>query len=502
MNFHLSVAAAKAALKTKATTPLVSPSLSASSTDAGGAPSTFECVHNNKRKVAKIEADATIFKIPQFSINSMKWDDTAYEDFPVDSETAAVRSQVLDTVNSCLAKQNAPSTIITYEALLKKEVGEAEAQLDAKFLPLNSQEKFVSLFGFLKLRNPDIKWSRVQALKSAIKKWHSRHHEACIFDEWTPVMQALWTGLSRSAIHASSGKEPIDFPQVMAFLKESSVDPSPALIRLRAMVAVGFFGVRRCAEILKFTIDDVKFQANHDFHLMVKCQKNDQEGIGMHCVIPAVESLCINSPSKLLEKWIECRSNFTKSTSKEEPLFCTVTGTPKNIGNELSPDSFRKALSAIFAGNTSTHSLRKGGARFYAAADTPEQATQVQGGWRMTEAKRTIYTSLTPEEVKTAIHRAANSAGDVYALQMLSKALIDTGDACERAAEDVALQFMRAIVKATSKIPFQLEKFVELKAGVILKKLTRHHKDHVRNEAIPAYTALRTAYANSKARNI
>ena len=53
------------------------------------------------------------------------------------------------------------------------------------------------------------------------------------------------------------------------------------------------------------TIDDVKFQASHDFHLMVQCQKNDQEGIGMHCVIPAVESFCINSPSKLLEKWIE-----------------------------------------------------------------------------------------------------------------------------------------------------------------------------------------------------
>ena len=333
-------------------------------------------------------------------------------------------------------------------------------------------------------------------MKSAIKKWHSRYHEACIFDEWTPVMQALWTGLSRSAIHSSQGKDPIDLPEVMSFLTDSALDTSLATIRLRAMVAVGFFGVRRCAEILKFTIDDVKYQANNDFHLLVKCQKNDQEGIGMHCVIPAVESLCINSPSRLLAKWIECRNNFTKSMSNEEPLFCTVAGTPNKIGNALSPDSFRKALSTIFSGSTSTHSLRKGGARFYAAAETPEQATKVQGGWRTAEIMKAIYTPLTPSEVKTAIHKAANPAGDLFTLQVLSKALIDTGDACEGAAVDLALQFVRVIAKATGKVPF--EKFVEFKVGIMLKRLSRHHKDRVRNEAIPAYTALHAAFSTER----
>ena len=85
-----------------------------------------------------------------------------------------------------------------------------------------------------------VKWTRIQALKSAIKKWHSRYHEACIFDEWTPVMQALWTGLSRSAIHSSQGTDPIDFPEVMSFVTDTGLDPNPASIRLRAMVAVGF----------------------------------------------------------------------------------------------------------------------------------------------------------------------------------------------------------------------------------------------------------------------
>ena len=85
-------------------------------------------------------------------------------------------------------------------------------------------------------------------------------------------------------------------------------------------------------------------------------------------------------------------------------------------------------------------------------------------------------------------------------LQVLSKALIDTGDACERAAVDLALQFLRVIAKATGKVP--LEKFVEFKAGIILKRLSRHHKDRVRNEAIPAYTALHAAFFNRKARSI
>ena len=210
------------------------------------------------------------------------------------------------------------------------------------------------MFGFLKNNSPELKWSRVKALKSALTKWHARNGEFCIFESWTAVMRALWTGISRSAFHSSQGKGPIAFDTVMHFLSNSSNDPNPAIILLRAMVVVGFFGVRRCAEILKFFKSDVAISDLGDFHLKARCQKNDQEGIGMQCVIPSVTSLGDNSPATVLHKWIRCRSYFIKNVNTEEPLFCTVAGTSGRIGNAVSADSFRKAFGAIFSGNTST----------------------------------------------------------------------------------------------------------------------------------------------------
>ena len=108
----------------------------------------------------------------------------------------------------------------------------------------------------------------------------------------------------------------------------------------------------------------------------------------MHCVIPAVDSLGPNSPVRVLDNWLAVRPEFAKTEGPDEPLFCTVAGATKNIGNRVSSDSFRKAVYAAFPGNTATHSLRKGGARFYAAVEAPEQATRDQGGWRATDTMR------------------------------------------------------------------------------------------------------------------
>ena len=148
------------------------------------------------------------------------------------------------------------------------------------------------------------------------------------FDAWTPVTQAMWTGLSRSSFHSAQGKDPVDFLEVRKLSMSSAYDTNPATIRLRAMVAVGFFGVRRCAESLKFSIDDVESQDKLDFHLLVKCQKNDQEGIGMRWVIAAVYSLGLTSPAVLLSKWIDCRDKLKKSYLKDEALFRIVAGSP------------------------------------------------------------------------------------------------------------------------------------------------------------------------------
>jgi hypothetical protein len=500
LNFHLEVAAAKAAVSRKPVPATGSVGKHVPSKPSSSRSFTSAFPHDDDEGKTKSVGGAPLIakaiKIPQFTLGTIQWDTKEKEDSLVDEQTTNIRNQVLNTVNSCLARQNAPSTISSYEAILNKEVGYAQDKMNTILLPLVTEEKFLALFGFLKLNNPDLKWSRVQALKSALKKWHSRNALECVFDKWTPIMQALWTGLSRSAKHSVRGKDPIEFKLVMNYFSITSDDVNPATIRLRAMVSVGFFGVRRCAEILNFTMADVKLGENSDYHLLVRCQKNDQEGIGMHCVIPSVESLGSKSPSAVLAKWISCRGNFAKSIEHSEPLFCTVAGTTTKIGSLVSADSFRKALCSNFPGNTATHSLRKGGARFYAASQAPEQATRDQGGWRTTETMREIYTALTPSEVKAALHRAANAAGDCFALHELSELLQPLALTGESADIKTAKRFVQLVDEVIGKV--SMKNLVECKAGIHLKRLLSHPNEEVRSAAISAYGHLRSAWASYK----
>ena len=195
------------------------------------------------------------------------------------------------------------------------------------------------------------------------------------------------------------------FPTMMSVLEKLSQTNTRSSTRMSAMMVVGFFGVRRCAEILAFVIGDVSGAETTGFSLTVKCQKNDQEGIGMTCVIPDIPALEGLSPARLFQKWLLTRGRFSRSPNAGEHLFCNVTGAAKSVGNKVSAESFRKALSSLFQGNTSTHSLRKGGAKFYANADSPEQATMSQGGWRTSDTMRTIYTSPTKAEVRSSSFR-------------------------------------------------------------------------------------------------
>ena len=111
--------------------------------------------------------------IPQLHIDNLQWIEDDDESPPLPA-VSATRKLVLATANECLAKQNAASTIATYESLLNSLVGDAQRQLQTTLLPLDTNEKFLSLFSFLKAKDPDLKWSRVQSLKSALVKYHAR----------------------------------------------------------------------------------------------------------------------------------------------------------------------------------------------------------------------------------------------------------------------------------------------------------------------------------------
>ena len=217
----------------------------------------------------------------------------------------------------------------------------------------------------------------------------------------------------------------------------------------------------------------------------------------MNCLIPSIPSLGDNSPAQILLRWIEARTSFQKSASITQPLFCTVSGNPRTIGNKVSADSFRKLLTSHFAGNTSTHSLRKGGARFFAKAEAPEQATMFQGGWRTTESMRSIYTTLSKAETRVELHKAANSAGCTFILKSLAKELLSLSSQSTFPEVRVANKFLNLVLPAIGKVDWKI--FVEFKVGVILKRLVQHPDENIRSLSVTTLGRLRGAWAAHKA---
>ena len=217
----------------------------------------------------------------------------------------------------------------------------------------------------------------------------------------------------------------------------------------------------------------------------------------MHCVIPAIWALGDNSPASLLSSWLECRAAFKRSDSGEEPLFCTVAGAANRIGNPVSPDSFRKTLGTFFTGNTSTHSLRKGGARFYAAVETPEQATRDQGGWRTTEVMKEIYTSLTPSEVKGALRTAANEAGFEYALKRCATHIASANKDNLPTEAATAKHYLKMVDNMIDTVPWKV--LTRNNTGVYTKALVSHPDEYIRLTATSVLGKLRSSWARFKA---
>ena len=432
------------------------------------------------------------YTIPNFHIQGLDFDGPGGA-FPESANVLQERSDAIEAINTCLSSQNAPSTIKTYESLVNQEVGPAQLALDTVLLPLNSEDRFLALFGWIYKNNQEIKWSRVRALKAALTKYHTQHAFTTILSAWTPKMAAMWKGLSRLTSHEVNGKEPIDFPEVIYFLRGSSNNASITMLRNRAIVVVCFFGVRRSAEVRSFTMSDVDSQDPRGIRLKVRCQKNDQEGLGMICIIPDIQVLGINSPKRILLAWIEARGSVAKAPDTSQLLFITTTGNRKTLGNPVSPDSLRKFVTSTFQGNTATHSLRKGGARFYSHAEAPEKATMSQGGWRTTETMRMVYTTLTDQEVQAAIFKAANDGGTEMVLQLMADKFNLAPDQQDAVLAPAAVDYMATVSSAVGNIPWSAIR--KHKVGIICKYWTRSDNGVIKSKAISTLTNLRSKFA-------
>ena len=66
-------------------------------------------------------------------------------------------------------------------------------------------------------------------------------------------------------------------------------------------------------------------------------------------------------------------------------------------------------MQEAFGASLATHSLRKGGAVYYARAGVVEDATRQQGGWRTTTVMKEIYTTFNRKEVQRELMRVVKT---------------------------------------------------------------------------------------------
>jgi len=328
---------------------------------------------------------------------------------PSSAGEAAARAATTETVTACLDQSLEPTTKKTYNSALAVNVGGAEVELGAELLPMDSDSKLMAAFA----RMDGKPWGSTRVLKAAVRAWHeTREAQDVLAASWTPRALRFWRGLKKRADHTKShAKKPVSLDEFDSYVQGRLARGSAAGLPDAAAAGVCFFGVRRSAEMLAMREEHLSWLGAANNPTGAACrvlkQKNDPDGHGMTCWIPAMPQRGDLCPVRLLRRWWLLR----RTTWPEQGgmLFC-VTG--KREVRAQSYDSWRKSVATHFASSSvGTHSLRKGGAHWFRTqTDVPEDALQAQGGWADPETMRAIYAALTEEERRAAILRAGLSA--------------------------------------------------------------------------------------------
>ena len=154
-------------------------------------------------------------------------------------------------------------------------------------------------------------------------------------------------------------------------------------------------------------------------------------------------------------------------------------------------------MSAQSLASTATHSLRKGGALFYARHGAPEDATRQQGGWRTTEVMKLIYTKLSPTEVDAAISNVVRASSLQIQIRRKIKALGNS-------AEEVLANPSAALMPFLDFLQHNYEHLdevglMESRISPFLNLLIKHDAREVRELSTRLHTLVRSMWAAVKA---
>ena len=236
------------------------------------------------------------------------------------------------------------------------------------------------------------KWSIFAATKAAASHWHhlanivsvwelqAQYEKSVQSDSLIPeqakmnldihTFQTFWKGLYKMSYHKTSNEAKFvpDFEDMMKVevhvrgVREWFVDqiqkkdpkfastPSFAskicLIRTFTMQVIGFFGIRRQAEVRAPQFEDLSWLVD-GARWTIPSSKNDSLGLGKTCFLPFIPGgkLC---PGRLLKEWLAFRQIQLGRKLKVGDLIFQCTGKNQKQLTIVSDSIFRRSLVAMF----------------------------------------------------------------------------------------------------------------------------------------------------------
>ena len=160
-------------------------------------------------------------------------------------------------------------------------------------------------------------------------------------------------------------------------------------------------------------------------------------------------------------------------------------------------DSLRKVVTSIFGNSTATHSLRKGGALYYARGGADDSATQAPGGWRTTDIMKAIYTKMSPSEIEDELVRVARNSSVGHDIR--NRMMLIGTDAEEVRSKSPAIlgPFLANLAGRVSSLDTEMCKSTGVRMHV--KWLLAHECDQVRALATGSHSRIRANHMSASA---
>ena len=275
-----------------------------------------------------------------------------------------------------------------------------------------------------------LRWSNVLMLKAAIMATVALNNAISVFTSPTPAFSKFWTGLKNSCSHATKEKIVVSFHLVIsACIAAHNASKSHPLsqedystIRRAAMMAIGFFGIRRNAEVINLTKGCIRTTANFTI-IHVPSSKNDKLSLGHNAIIPKLQRFQSGCPVTAINRWADEAELFLEDAlipySDASPFFFNLSG--KNIGKQISVDTHRKDVSKayklVYASNPGkVLSLRRGGAHLFASHNHRNVSKQ-QGAWRSQSVLDGTYAKISDAEFSNIMRTILNTVYEKWMVE-------------------------------------------------------------------------------------